>query len=165
MREIVIPSPRINNDNLRGYSYHDGIARYALPEALNKGGINPTSHPNAVDLCAGGGSWARLLVDNGWEESNLTCIDRLKSLTPLVPRAKWLYWDLEKLSMALLLGEPLPAEVVSLRYKLDMVFCFYSPLRMTEEQTVCEFLIRHGGHVFNQKSPSGKSISPWISSS
>ncbi|MDO8619386.1 MAG: hypothetical protein Q7R49_05605 [Candidatus Daviesbacteria bacterium] len=160
MLDIIIDNPRINTDERRGFSYsRDKSGIKLLSLALESKDITPSSHPTAADLCAGDGSWARMLLDHGWDESNLTCIDSAKSPTPLVPGANWLYWDLEALSTRLFLKKSLPEEILSKQHTFDIVFTLYTPLTRISEETMGIFLIRPGGYIFNHSHPLGKLIS------
>ena len=58
--------------------------------------INPQQHPMVIDLASGHGGIPWLLVQLGWQEKNITCIDL--NLPPeednLVPNAQWVKADL-----------------------------------------------------------------------
>lgn len=99
--EIVVSHPKEIPGILGDYSWREYQTntgwRANLPKILQHAGVSPSTHPLAADLCAGDGSWAKILVENGWIESNLTCIDRCKSSAPLVLAASWRYWDLYNL--------------------------------------------------------------------
>ena len=165
MSEILISHPEVNQDFQRNYSYRDGWARDMMPVVLRELGISPASHPNAIELFAGDGSWARMLVDNGWNEESLTCIDMRKSPTPLVPKADWLYWDLSQLARALLEHSDLPPEAASLQGKFNLVYSFYGDQSMAAEDALGSFFVSPGGIVFNQCTEPGEKYFPYLSAS
>jgi hypothetical protein len=123
MAEIVIAHPEINTDTLRSHAYaaegSDKFQSY-IRALLEESGATPASHPNVVDLCAGDGSMARILADQGWDESRILCVDRYISPTPLVENVRWAYWDLEALGRSLVLGEVLSEQIERYREGFDI---------------------------------------------
>lgn len=125
MAEIIIANPEINRDRLRAHAYQSRVSdinKDSFRISLAGLGITPDSHSNVVDLCAGDGGMARILVDLGWDESRILCVDRCVSSTPLVEKAKWVYWDLEELGRALILGRAIPEEIERYRERFDITF-------------------------------------------
>ena len=153
MPEIIITNPLLNRDVLRAHSYDTGITgmRETFPLLLSRQGVTPVTYPRAIDLCAGDGSFARILVDNGWDETNMACVDMFCTSTPLVPRAKWLYWDLESLYSAIVLDKPIPAEVLEYQHQFDIAILWNGGLFGRAVDIVCEYLVRSEGYIVHNK--------------
>jgi hypothetical protein len=144
--EIVIANPRLNTDSYRRWSYGSDPEGFRSVLAIK--GITPISHPKAVDLCAGDGSFARMLVENGWNEEDITCVDRFHTTTPLVSQSTWLYWDLRALASAVMQQLPIPTEVASYRHQFDVAVLMQGEkMDWGEEDIVCEYLVRPGGYI------------------
>lgn len=148
MSEIVIPYPELSMRQLTDYSYRDSEVHEVFRHLLKQRGLTPTTHPRTVDLYAGAGSFARLFVDNGWDETNMVCIDKFHPPTPLVPKATWLYWDLDELGEAIVLGEPLPQQVISYQHQFDIAVLRNGGLLPREiKDTLCEYFVRPEGYI------------------
>lgn len=154
MSEIIMDAPGINTMSieLRAFSYREGSSLIGeVEQYMKRKNISPISHPLAVDICAGDGSGARILVDHKWEAQNITCIDRYQSPVPLVNGATWLYWDVQALARHLLAERPLPTRVEALRNKFDIVFLLLSPLTEDEVKSVCDFMVNQRGVIMSSK--------------
>lgn len=148
MPEIIIRNPILNPDELfRSYSYDTKEIREGMSEFLARK-ITKESHPKAIDLCAGDGSYARILVDNGWKGQNMTCVDRFRTRTPLVKDAVWRYWDLEQMAHELQLRQPMPEEITLLKGSFDIAFFWFSRFIKKEDRLlVCRYLVRPDGYI------------------
>ena len=154
MAEIIIPDPEINTNPWRRYTYSSEGIRLLIPSQLSHEGITPQTHPQVVDLCAGDGSIARILADNGWSLSIITCIDKLVSPTPLVEGVRWLYWDLRELAKSVIGDVSLPTEVVKKRNSFDVV-CLWSGIDedetknigWLERKIICDFFVKPTGYI------------------
>lgn len=153
MSEIIISNSGLNEDPYRDFSYRiqEENFRHSLFGQLMHERVTPITHPKAVDLCAGDGCLARILVDNGWKEANLTCIDRYKSPTPLVPDARWFYWDLEQLYLHLERRLSLPEEVLSFRHQFDIAMLWLGGFGLGESgrELLCKYFVKPKGYILH----------------
>lgn len=146
--EIVLATPARSTTykGFRRFSYTLKNKVRSFNHALEGAGITPDTHPLAADLEAGDGSYARMLVDLGWNRANITCVDYRKTTTPLVQYCKWEYWDLEALDDALRRRLFLPKKVSALKEKFDLVIFESNKL---EEERICNYLVRPEGYYYH----------------
>lgn len=154
MAEILITEPRPNRDYRSSYSFNDPFAHEVVRDCFPDWGITPQTHPRAADICAGDGSWARLLVDNGWKPEDILCVDRCRSLGPLVEGVKWEYWDVDALRDRLLTARfhlegptEIPEGVAVHQGKFDLVIVLLGAERRAANE-VANYLVRPGGKTF-----------------
>lgn len=149
MKEVLRAKPRINRDDQRSWSYASGedakmyIAK-SWPEA---GEVSPLTHPKIADLCAGDGSVAGIFCESGWDPRNILCVDRYRSLTPVVQGVTWGYWDVTELGRRLLHKGSIPPEVSQYQGLFDIVVHDLSGIRRELRQVVCDYLVRPGGLI------------------
>ena len=118
-----------------------------LMRLFNEHGITPETHPKAVDLYAGDGSLAKILVKNGWQEENMTCIDMSRSHSPLVRKANWLFWNLDSLDEALQSGVKIPTEVSQTSGQFDISLIYATPMSKEGLETIGNFFTKRGGYI------------------
>ena len=148
--EIIIGHPGLNRDNFRSYSYDNQNDPEGFRGLLELNRVTPSTHPRAIDLCAGDGSFARMLVDNGWQEEDMTCVDIARTETPLVPKATWLFWDVEALSLAILKYTEIPPEIAVYKHRFDIAILMQGEGFYDEkENAVCKYLVRPNGYIHN----------------
>jgi hypothetical protein len=147
--EIVIAEPAINHDNYRSYAYEDSTFRSVFQTGLDRRGINPATHPMALDLCAGDGSLARILVDKNWDFGNITCVDRFRTTTPLQEGVNWRYWDLKSLGYSIIDGKELPEEILNFQHKFDVVLLWNGNFTKEVDEAVCRFFAHQGSIIFS----------------
>lgn len=170
MAEIIVSSPQINTMSRlwRRYSYSDssmgvmGKSRREFYKALKDGNLNPETSPLVAELAAGDGSYAGMLVQRGWPETNITCFDIHESPEPLVPNANWRYWDLAELSEALASSRPLPEGVEALRGRFDLAVSehprsFDPKQKKFESDSILQFFVRPGGYYYHGGTLHGSS--------
>jgi len=161
--EIIIAEPKFNHDPHSSYSYTDRDMRdFDKLRNFRKYGITSETHPKAIDICAGDGSWARILCDNGWKEENILCVDRYKSGSPLVSGVESNYWDINALGKRLflehdqtfsaymrrLLSGQIPPEVLEKKGVFDLAVLGFGTLKQSLEEEVCNFFVRPKGHIY-----------------
>ncbi len=129
---------------MTGYTWLDGEWGDILGSHLAKNDVNPASHPTAIDLCAGDGSIARILVDLGWNPDDITCIDLHRSRNPLVTDVRWLHWDLEALLETINDSGPLPGVVEGYKGYFDIAILAQGNMGigMTGINTLLQFFVR-----------------------
>lgn len=161
IKEIVRSNPDVSivPQGARRWNYHKTTEVGTFYDALQKEGITTETHPLALDLATGDGTYARLLVDRGWNPANITCVDYSQSPTPLVRGCTWLYWDLVELYESLRRNATrFPREIANLRGSFDLVIfqgC-YIP-----EGGICDFFVRPNGYYYHhswlaQKQPESR---------
>lgn len=161
--DIVISDPQENRDKQRRYTSlisclpgfpvatgdKEGLD---LSRFTAEGIISPDKFPLVVDLFAGDGSWAEKLVARGWKAESITCIDKAKTLTPLVAGVNWHYWDLALLARAIKSEVTFHEEVAKLMGRFDLAFmsfgACYIPSTAAGPDNVCSFFVRKGGLVY-----------------
>ena len=151
MTEIVIAHPELNTtweQYYRRFSYTDRD-RKEFRQNLSRAGISPITHPVAADLCAGDGTYAKMLVDNGWDARKITCIDVYQSPTPWLPDTSWKYWNLAQLHLALVEGRELPEEVKVLKGSFDLVV-LQRISGLIEGKAIGKFLLRPEGYLYQR---------------
>lgn len=87
-------------------------------------------------------------VDKGWKGSNMTCVNRFKTDTPLVTDAIWRYWDLEKLAQAIRNKRRLPEEIAKAHHSFDIAFLWLGELSKNDSLLVCRYLVRSDGYIW-----------------
>lgn len=146
MSEISISDPPLNRADILVRYSSDETTLNNVAKMLRIKKITPHNHPFAADVFAGDGSMAYLLNREGWNPSNITCIDRAISRRPLVDGVNWLYWDIYKLDEALHGSYQLPPEVEMYRGRFDLVMSLQSQC-LDSGITVCSFLVKPGGQI------------------
>ncbi len=168
---IFIQDPRTNIDpyrrftspghlgeefNVRSDSEQDNI----FTKLVDSGTIGPEKYPRALDLYAGDGSWARRFVEHGWDPQNVTCIDRDRTETPLVPEARWIYMDLFYLAEFLREHYRLPAGAEALRHRWDLVASSYGAIvakdPRADQLLLAQFFVRKKGAMIVERDFSVK---------
>ncbi len=142
MAEILITDPFINESC--GKSYSSGVGRKTTLELLRKHNLSPNTHPRVVDLCAGEGSWAKILIERGWDPNHIVCIDRRRPENPPPEGVKWEYWDLRALATSLRNRTPLPKEVAVYRRSFDLAVMTYG-LGSREGRPLFKFFVKPQG--------------------
>lgn len=118
---IQIDRPEINPYREQHFSFKRHTADNFVSFHLKEQAIYPSTHPKVVDLCAGSGGVARILIGKGWKPEGITCIDYFKPERLVVEGVNWVYWDLEELGDALGSGDLLPADVLSFQHAFNLV--------------------------------------------
>lgn len=142
--EIEIKEPKVNPEERKYTSFTyivgGGENRIEIPEMLTGMKVSPYSHPNAIDLFAGDGSGARILVDLGWKVRNILCVDLYIPRFPLVNDVEWKFWDLLSLSQSIRYGKPeIPASVLRFRGQFDIVLCLNYEYSLSETRPLSGF--------------------------
>jgi len=150
MLEIELPHPGINTDKDRRFTYlnKDGIWS-EIGKYFDGLGIFAYNYPLAADVCAGDGSVAALLVGRGSSPKDIYCFDKARTLSPLVKRVNWRYWNLYNLGVAIRGGEQLPRNIEKLKGFFDFVAMAQSFGVYEYAHEVCGFLVRAGGIVYS----------------
>lgn len=146
--EIIIPNPRKHfmGKEFRRFNYGDKREVQRFYDVLDKEGITPVTYPLVADLAAGDGSYAKMLMDRGWDLGGVTCIDFLCSPKPLITGCNWLYWNLEELDSALRQSAHLPQEITAHAESFDLVV--FQGTHLIEER-ICDFLVKPGGYSYH----------------
>ena len=160
MHEIIITGPIPNpvEPKYRQISYNEptGYIRAMIDNEL----ITKRTHPHVIDLFSGDAGVARILRDLGWQESDILCVDRHISPTPLLTGVTWKYWDLSELARSLKNSENIPSEIMKLRATFDIT------IAMTGESVsflqtgllVCNYFIRKGGYILTDDPFTSKIV-------
>jgi len=120
-----------------------------LNRRLDEQGISFDTHPQVVDLCAGDGSIAALMVERGWSPRQITNIDLYETSTPLVDGCNWKYLDLGALAWAIECGDSINHEVTRLRHKFNVVTLVQGFLGEEHEESVVNYFLKPGGFSFH----------------
>lgn len=142
-KDILISTPRINNDRMRSHTAQDQYLAGNLRIHLVGLGIRPSDYPRAVDLCSGEGYVAYMLTNYGWKPNDITCIDLYMPSSPFVTSANWRYMDLYNLGKAIKSGEKLPSAVEFYREKFDIGMMILGINKYQQE--LMNFFVRNGG--------------------
>lgn len=112
--------------------------------------VTPETHPKVVELAAGDGPIAKLLVKRGWRPENITCVDRDESPNPMVPGVKWMYIDLPTLYEEYIRKNLNPEpEILAMKGAFDLVsFCNTGWDMPHLEEKLAEYFKRPSGYVF-----------------
>ena len=147
MIEILIPDPDFNKDKWVDWSHNNERNAKYLDSKLSEGGVTPSTHPIVVDLCAGAGSIAELLIERGWQPANITCVDQVRASGNLAPEANWYFWNIKALGEAIILRQSIPEEIQIFRQSFDLITLFGGFLGKVYEEAVCSYLIKPSGKV------------------
>lgn len=152
MSEVLIRRPQINKEEerWRRFSSHEG--RKSAERWMNlefpEHRINPMTHPNVIELAAGDGPIAWLLVNRGWKAENITCVDMYMSPSPMIPRAKWVYLNLSALYDHIWDRTDPEYEVLQMKGIFDLVTFCNSGKGIGDEEQIAEYFKRPGGYAF-----------------
>lgn len=154
--KVLIENPPVNSEYdrlnltyLRRYSSHE----YNSPtfQRLFDQDVAPQTHPRVLELGAGDGPAAEFCIGKGWIPTNIICLDKVKSLTPLVAGVSWKYVNLLRLNEALE-GEVIPGDIADMRGVFDIVFAdqIDDPrLPKSALNRITQFFVRKDGRVFD----------------
>ncbi len=140
-----------NDEILRRWTYSvdGGSMRSFIIEYLNSKKINPSTHPKVMDLCSGDGSLAAILIENGWNPSNITCVDLFKSPSPLIYGVNWKYLNISHdLVLKVRNGQGVKKEFSLLEHSFDLVTLFQGYERSDIEQEACEYFVKSSGFIY-----------------
>ncbi len=150
--KVTIENPELNpiDQGLRRWTYELGNrTKKRFVEHLKEDGVTPLTHPKAIDLCAGDGSMAQILIENGWSPKNITCVDQFVTKTPLADGAKWKYINLGALASSLKIEEDLEPEIVQMKGNYDIVTLVQGHMGRVEEQAIVKFFTKPNGFSFH----------------
>lgn len=151
--EIIIDNPQINSDKFRRFSQDRRPHRIQAFIQLVKEVKIPAASLTACDLCCGDGAYAQVLIQMGVPASQVVCVDKCYSPTPMVKGVDWLYWDLEALACSLITKQNLPLEIVKYQHRYDIAVLAQGYIRdKVKQQLICEFFARRGGLIFIDNS-------------
>jgi len=149
-KEIVVKRPTENNDNFRDISWtHSHLSWILANEFTKENHLSHIASPKICDLFAGEGGMANIFMELGWESSDITCIDlhTPDSGSELATGAKWLFWDLKRLTEAIVDNEVLPKSVLKHKNKFDLVVMAYGDLKPKLEPILTEFFAKDKNNI------------------
>ena len=154
MSNILIENPKVNPElkKLRQWSNIPQTKKDIL-EHLSDWEVKPTTHKKAVDICAGDGTVAALLLEAGWRPEYVLCVDQYQSPTPLVPDdIRWEFLDIQALYNALQSDSELPNTVKQHHGQYDLAIALFGdnliPSAIEVERVICGFFAKESSHIF-----------------
>lgn len=145
---IIEHEPAINDLDQRFLEYTHSKSDLGKHILKKLDAFTPQTHPNPIDLYAGNGIVAAILVQKGWGAHNITCIDRCRPTRNLVPGATWIQWNLDMLSLSVKSNYELPTTVLAHKHTYDIVTAMQTAARAGPLSVISDFFLKPNGVVF-----------------
>ncbi len=144
---IENPTRNISENLFRFSTDNKYIVFPRLQNLLSSQQITPVDYPRVIDLGSGDGGVAAFLIQLGWENTNITCVDKFVAPYPAVTDVIWQYVDIDNLAREL--GNEdrntLDPRLIDLQEQFDLITSNFVSINDQHMARLATFLLRPNG--------------------